>query len=110
MTSFHILAPPTVAYPKWATHERLSNVTADQMVLTDCCCCRMRADETTVQIIAAPDIPHGMTDDEMHDHIYSNAAYFYDPAQVIECGEGFGCTVNKRRRIGASNRRMFCEY
>lgn len=100
MMNFHIFAPDTIRLPKWATHERLCDCPAGQRVYTDCCYCWMRADETTVQIITSPPIPHGMEHGDMMDLISANGAYYMDSIQVIECGDGFGCNANPRRKIG----------
>jgi len=96
----HILYTPTISTPPWATHERLANCAADEIVIADCCLCKMRADETVCVISRAPDIPKGLTRKEWEDWVYGNAAYFYDPAVTITCGEGFGCKANPRRLIG----------
>lgn len=94
----HLFAPAVITTPPWATHERLSDCAADEIVVADCCLCRMRADETVCTITTAPPLPHGMTPNERMDHIYSNSSYFYDASVDIQCAEGFGCTVKPRRR------------
>lgn len=103
----HIFAPETISLPPWATHERLAGLRGSDKVLTSCCCCKMPADETVCTIVVPPPIPLGMKRKrEVMKWVNSHSAYFYDPEQRIECGPGFGCNANPRRKIGRHLREM----
>jgi hypothetical protein len=101
--------------PAWASHERLTDLPPDERVLTECCCCRMRADETVAVVTSHLDAPLGM---QWHERPYPRrhedwdrdrepADYFiswYDPTVRITCGPGFGCDANPRRLRGKAMR------
>lgn len=110
--SAHIYSPAYIKLPKWATHERLSGLKCDDIVVTDCCLCRMRADETTVEIVTGHPLPHGLDLDAMTEEERSGWLWgtFYESWQNIECGEGFGCTVKPRRRASRHLREHLYEY
>lgn len=107
--------------PPWAAHERLAGLRADEMVLTDCCFCRMRADETVAVIRRPPDDPnHGRSYSHVkwvkgqprwdrgreHRHWWMS---YYDAEQRLFCGPGFGCAANPRRKRG-SQLRSYWKY
>jgi hypothetical protein len=91
----HIYAPACVRTPKWASHERLGNLTADQIVVADCCLCKMRADETVVELVVGPQRPLGQSPEERRETLWD---FYFEPYMTIECAPGFGCTMKPRRR------------
>lgn len=95
MGNCHVYAPAFIKTPAWATHERLLECPADMTVYPDCCLCKMRADETLCQIVTGPDMPLGLTSEEMHERIWD---HFYEPRTEINCAPGFGCSAVPRRR------------
>ena len=108
--NLHMWAPAYVKLPKWATHERLG-LKCDEVVIADCCLCKMRADETQCHITTGPTI-HGllhddMTEDERSDALWGN---YFESYSTIECAEGFGCTVKRRRRSSRHLRESWYEH
>jgi len=93
--NLHIYAPAFIKTPPWATHERLSDVSADEIVFPDCCLCKMRADETICQIVTGVPLPRGLSDEEYRERIWEQ---YYEPYVEINCAPGFGCNVKLRRR------------
>lgn len=110
MSFIHICRDNHFQLPAWATHERLSGCPADEMVLTDCCCCRVRADETVCVIRTGPAPPTGddwPASDTWEGH-WSEAdrlwwASYYDATHTITCGPGFGCNARPAKRLGAES-------
>lgn len=93
--NFHLYAPAYIKTPAWATHERLANCAADEIVVPDCCLCKMRADETVCQIVTGVPLPLGLSEEEYRERIWES---YYEPRVDIQCGPGFGCNVKRRRR------------
>jgi hypothetical protein len=104
--NLHIWAPAVIKTPKWATHERLADVRPDEIVIADCCLCKMRADETVCQIVTGLPLPHGLSESERRERIWENYA---EPYVHIECGPGFGCNVKPRRRASRHLREFWHE-
>jgi len=109
----HIHRDNHIKFPPWASHERLGNLACDEKVLTDCCCCRVRADETVAIIRSALCPPTG--DDWAPDGSWEGDwsdddrlwwASYYDPDIRIECGPECGCNANPRKRWGRAAREM----
>lgn len=93
--SCHIYAPAYVKTPKWATHERMANTKPDEIVIADCCLCKMRADETVCEVVTGQPFALGLTSEEIHEQLWD---HYYEPHVNIECGPGFGCNVKPRRK------------
>jgi hypothetical protein len=107
----YLYAPAYVKTPAWATHERL-DLRCDEVVIADCCLCKMRADETICEIFTGQPHPKGLDWDAMDDEERSNWlwGYYYEPHTKISCAEGFGCTVKRRRRSSRHLREGMYEY
>lgn len=93
--NLHLYAPPCIKTPKWASHERLTDLASDQIVIADCCLCKMRADETVCQIVTGLPFPRGLSDDEFREQIWDN---YFEPYVAVECGPDLGCNAKPRRR------------
>ena len=91
----HIYAPAYIKTPKWASHERLADCKPDEILIADCCLCKMRADETVCEIVTGLPAPRGLTAEEYREQIWDN---YFEPRVNVECAPGFGCTVKPRRR------------
>lgn len=113
MSAIHICRDNHIARPAWATHERLTDCAPGEMVLTDCCCCRVRADETVCVVRAGPMPPTGdrwPPSETWEGHWTADDrlwwASYYDPSTTITCGPGCGCTVRPRKKLGRAMREM----
>lgn len=110
----HILSTPSNARPFWATHERFEE-TVGTKVWTDCCACRVPAEDTISRIITSYDPPKG------GDGCYQEepdpwaldrcpltpsppTGAYYDARIETVCAEGCGCVVNPRKRRGMALR------
>jgi hypothetical protein len=105
----HILWTPTIGRPWWRTDERC-NLPANERVWTDCCGCKMPAEETETRLVESWDPPLGgmgcyqeepmpWAQDRCELSYYPTGAYF-DPHWDTRCADGFGCTVNPRKKCG----------
>jgi hypothetical protein len=102
--------------PAWAAHERLSGLSASEIVHPQCCYRRMRADECVVILRVPPDWPdHGAR----YPHVKFLKAFpawdrnresrdwwmsYYGPDYRLLCGPGLGCSADRKRRRGAAGR------
>lgn len=100
--SLHILRTPSCARPFWATHEMFSTASG-QKVWTDCCACKVPAEDTVSRVVTSWDYPHGGLGS--YEAPYTQEADFptgayYDPRIETVCAEGCGCNANPRKRWG----------
>jgi hypothetical protein len=102
--SIHILRTDSIARPWWRTDERAS-AHAGHKVLTDCCCCRMPAEETDCRIVSPWDPPHGdlgcfQEPPDLAASADVPTGAYYEPRLEIRCAAGFGCDANPKKRRG----------
>ena len=87
MSHLHILRAGRGGKTEWKTaSDHYTNVTPDEKIITECCVCRMRADECDVQILLEPEWS------------------YMEPVHKIRCKKGFGCDANPRKKCGATLR------
>lgn len=102
----HILVTPSNARPFWATHERFSTA-AGIKVWTDCCACKVPAEDTVSRVITSWDCPLGgfgsYEPPYAQDADLPTGAY-YDARIETVCAEGCGCVANPRKRRGMALR------
>lgn len=110
MRTAHILRTPNVKRPFWRTDERFPD-SANQKVWTDCCGCKQPASETLSRIVETFEMPLGGCGGEANGigkfverPIDDWAGVYYDPTVETVCAEGFGCTVNPRKKCGRTLR------
>lgn len=122
---FHILTTARLARPWWRTDERFAE-TAGTKVWTDCCGCKMPADQTDCRLVETWDppacgdlgcyqeptppwekTPSGRKSRSRWAKPYVPTGAYYDPTLDVRCAEGFGCTVNPRKKAGRALREMW---
>jgi len=94
----HLLKVP-VAYTEWKPLVGEENadgslVKSDDIMVTDCCVCRMKASDTRWHNSFTPVDPEDP-------YRYPP----YDPYTIIECNPDVGCNANPKRRNGSTLRR-----
>lgn len=100
----HILRTDSIARPWWRTDERAPDY-AGNKVWTDCCCCRVPAEQTDCRVISSWDPPHGdlgcyQEQPDLAADAYLPTGAYYEPRLEVRCSEGFGCTVRPRMKWG----------
>lgn len=106
----HLLWTPTMARPWWRTDERIPDYTG-RKIWTDCCCCRQPAAETDCRITVSWEPPVGgfgcyqeeplpWATDRCEIEPEPPTGSYFDPRLEVRCAEGFGCTVNPRKKSG----------
>lgn len=99
----HILVTPAASRtPFWRTDERCPE-TAGRKVWTDCCGCKVPADETDCSYTSYYDYPLG--GETNTDDIPTGAYYGGD--WHVHCHPGYGCTVKPSKRNGRELREMW---
>lgn len=102
----HLLVTPTIARLFWATHERFEQA-AGSKVWTDCCACKLPAEDTVSRVIASYDCPlggFGSYEAPYDQDADLPSGAYYDPRIETVCAEGCGCIANPRKRWGLSLR------
>jgi hypothetical protein len=108
--NIHILRTDSIARPWWPTHERLPSWTEGK-IWTDCCGCKVAAEQTDCRIICSWEPPIGgmgcyqeeplpwQKDRCDFEPAFPTGAYYEDRIE-IRCAEGFGCNANPRKKWG----------
>lgn len=112
----HILFTPSVTRPWWPTNQRFPK--SPKRLLTDCCCCRMRRQDTVARVVATWDYPLGgmgcyqedappWQDDRCDLQPAFPTGAYYDDRIEVECAPDKGCKANPRRKFGKALREMW---
>lgn len=107
----HILWTPPIARPWWRTDERCSELSPNDKVWTDCCGCKQPAHETECRAVASWDPPLGgagcyqepplpWQPDRCEIEPGAPTGAYFDGRWETRCADGFGCTVNPRKKCG----------
>lgn len=109
--TMHILFTPAVSAPPfWRTDERLPGLSGER-VWTDCCGCKQPSEETDSRIVSYYECPLGgfgdYKDIPRSDSLNLPTGAYYDARLETQCAEGFGCTVNPRKKCGRELREMW---
>lgn len=98
----HILFTPAASKtPWWRTDERLPSE-AGRKVWTDCCGCKVPADQTDCSYTSYYDPPLGGADvDDMPTGSWFGGDWH------VHCHPGFGCTVKPSKRNGRELREIW---
>lgn len=108
MNHIHILQVGSVPRPWWPTEQRCEEV-AGHKVWTDCCSCKLPAEQTDSRYVETWDYPLGDMGGEFiwggdWEEQESPTAIYFDGRVETRCSDGFGCTVNPRKKSGRSLR------
>lgn len=116
----HILRSGRTARPWWPAHERL-NIPAAQRIWCDCCNAWGYASQVDARLLSV-ELPVGGPGDYGPDDMerapwrrqkrlgfYDFIMYGDDARWETKCAEGYGCTVNPRRRASRHLREHLTE-
>lgn len=84
MTFVHILRTGK-GWTRWrVASDWYTNVTPEQKLFTDCCCCNVRADQAKVRV----------------ERLKAHHEGYWEPQHQLVCRSGMGCNANPRKRRG----------
>jgi hypothetical protein len=112
MSLIHILHTPAQSEtPWWPSDERLE-LPGDERIWTDCCGCKMPAEQTVASYVSYFDYPHGgMGGDAFPTGRFVEFDFptgaWYGGDWRIHCAEGCGCTVRPSKKNGRELREMW---